>query len=124
LEKFSNLKQNLLKWGCIPYPKLALITKEFIMKNILAILFGSMALSAPLPALLPPLYQSTAEIKAILSDEKLSDVLQSGDLILDIKRTDNGYLIVTNQREVEAQIVYKKNHAVGPAKFDIVYKAH
>ncbi len=83
-----------------------------------------MALSAPLPALLPPLYQSTAEIKAILSDEKLSDVLQSGDLILDIKRTDNGYLIVTNQREVEAQIVYKKNHAVGPAKFDIVYKAH
>lgn len=94
------------------------------MKKILAILFGCMSLSSSLSALLPPLYQSTAEIKAVLSDEKLSDVLQSGDLIMDIKRIDGGYLIVTNHREIEAQIVYKKNHSIGPAKFDVVYKAH
>lgn len=94
------------------------------MKKILVILFGSIALNTTLPALLPPLYQSTAEIKAILSDEKLSEVLQSGDLIMDIKRTESGYLIITNHREVEAQIVYKKSHSIGPAKFDVVYKSH
>lgn len=94
------------------------------MKKSLIILCGYMALNSSLPALLPPLYQSTAEIKAILSDEKLGNVLQSGDLIMDIRRTDNGYLIVTNHREVEAQIVYRQGEkSIGPAKFDVVYKA-
>lgn len=92
------------------------------MKKIICMLLGYMVLSSPLTALLPPLYQSTAEIKAILSDEKLSEVLQSGDLILEIKRTENGFRIVTNHREVEAQVVYKKTQTIGPAKFDVVYK--
>ncbi len=43
---------------------------------------------------------------------------------MDIRRTDNGYLIVTNHREVEAQIVYRQGEkSIGPAKFDVVYKA-
>lgn len=92
------------------------------MKKNIAILFGCLVIHTSLTALLPPLYQSSAEIKAILSDEKLSSVLQSGDLIIDIKRIDKGYLIVTNHREIEAKIVYKKMEQPGPAKFEVVFE--
>lgn len=92
------------------------------MKKLLFSLYGCLFLTGTLSALLPPLYQNIAELKAILSDDKISECLQSGDVIEEIRKTNEGYLIVTNHREVLAEVVYQPAENIGPAKFKIIFK--
>lgn len=81
-----------------------------------------LALQGPLYSLLPPLYQGIAELKAILDDKKLGQELGSGEVILDIRKTDHGYLIVTNQNELMVQVIYQPNRFPGPAHFELEFK--
>lgn len=74
-------------------------------------------------AALPPLYESVRELQAILSDDKLGQVLSSGDLILEIKKTDAGFLIITNKHEVLARVISEPSKLMGPAQFKIVFEA-
>jgi len=72
-------------------------------------------------ALLPPLWEGVAEIKAILSDEQLKDYLDSADIIESISKTSSGYLIKTNRSELEAIVEFRPQGMPGPAKFDIKF---
>ena len=82
---------------------------------LFCILFGSVN------AALPPLWQNVAELKAIFNDDKLGSHLESGDAIMDIKKTENGWLIVTNHRAVPVIVKYKEATMPGPAQFDIEF---
>jgi hypothetical protein len=71
---------------------------------------------------LPPLFQNIAEIKAILIDKRLGQLLESGESIEEIKKVDDGYLIITNQHKLLAKVIYKPISRPGPAQFDIDFE--
>lgn len=70
-------------------------------------------------ALLPPLWESVAQIKAILTDEHLKDYLDSGELIESIDRSDDGYTIKTNHSELKAIIQALPQTMPGPARYEV-----
>jgi len=71
-----------------------------------------------LSAALPPLYQNIRELKSILEDPRLDNALQSGDAILKIERNENGYLVITNHRQVQVDIKYHTGK-IGPAEYTL-----
>lgn len=73
-------------------------------------------------AMLPPFYQSSAEIKRILNDNRLTEKLGSGQLILDIKKVDGGWLITAPKYELKVDVNYLPAHMPGPAQFDLKFK--
>lgn len=92
------------------------------MKKLLALCGASLAVSTSLFAALPPLYQGIEELKTILADEKLGQLLQSGEVIEDISKNNDGYLITTNRHRLQAQVVYEPAARPGPAQFHIVFR--
>lgn len=72
-------------------------------------------------AALPPFYQSKKEIEAILSSQEIPKYIPSGDLIIQISKTDDGYLIITNHRVVAVSIHYLKEKHLGPGRFHIEF---
>lgn len=70
-------------------------------------------------AALPPLYQGIKEIQAILESAELAQKLPSGDVIEEIKRTDTGFSITTNKRELQVHVTYVKTGKIGPDDFTL-----
>jgi len=91
------------------------------MKKVLFLAVALMTLNGMASAALPPLWQNVAELKAILNDKQLGDTVQSGEVIEDIKKTETGWLIVTNHQEVPIQVVYAPATRPGPAQFTVVF---
>lgn len=74
-------------------------------------------------ALLPPFYQSSKEIKHLLSDPRLAEKLGSGQMILQIIRTNTGYLIVTPQKRLDVEIHYfYPKYKTGPAEYEFNFQ--
>jgi hypothetical protein len=75
-------------------------------------------------ALLPPLAQSTREIQSLLSDSRFYKALGSAEVIKEIARTDNGYLILTQNYALQVDIHYLQNEnkkLMGPAQFEFEF---
>jgi hypothetical protein len=70
-------------------------------------------------ALLPPLYQSIDEYKALLKNQKLIDKLDSGDAIVDIKRDPQGFTVTTLKKIIQLELIFDPVAHPGPAKFHI-----
>lgn len=87
---------------------------------IMGTLFFS--LSGSLQAALPPLYQTAAEIVALLQDHELGKVLSDGEPIVEIHKIDTGYLVVTTKHQVQATIVYEPAVRPGPAQFNVKFQ--
>lgn len=86
------------------------------------IAFALLITHAEIFAALPPLFENIAEIKAILDDQRLGDLLESGETIKEIKKVEKGYIIKTNQHKLLVRVVYKPISMPGPAKFDLEFK--
>lgn len=86
------------------------------------ILFALALATTHAHAVLPPLWQGVAELKAILDDKSLGDAIPSGDVILKINKDSDGYTIVTNKREVHVKVDYQPQDHPGPAKFNIRFQ--
>lgn len=86
------------------------------MKRILllACLLPNLAFCA-----LAPLAQSIREISAILSYPTLSDHLPSSASIQDIKKVDEGYLIITNSQVLKVLVEYDSKKRIGAKKFTL-----
>ena len=70
---------------------------------------------------LPPLAQSSKELQALLSDSQLQDNLGSGELIQEIIRTENGYVVMTRNYLMRVDIHYpiQEQRRVGPVSFEL-----
>jgi hypothetical protein len=90
------------------------------MKRLILTLFASLAIMQA-EALLPPLYQSTAEIKAILADDQLGKKLQSGEIIKKIKKNAQGYEIITNHHRLQVTVENEPSQGPGPAHFKLIF---
>lgn len=74
-------------------------------------------------ALLPPLAQSSREIKALLTDAEFYDSLGSPEVVLDISRNDKGYLVVTQHYSMQVDVHYivADQKFCGPAHFQFEF---
>jgi hypothetical protein len=72
-------------------------------------------------AALPPLYQSANEIKTILSSKEFNQTLHSGEFITEIKKTKDGYELITNQNRVFVDVVFQPTSRPGPALFTVKF---
>ncbi|QLH35306.1 MAG: hypothetical protein HWD61_03405 [Parachlamydiaceae bacterium] len=73
-------------------------------------------------SVLPPLFENIAEIKAILDDQRLGQMLESGESIEEIKHVENGYVLKTNRHRLFVKIRFKHSEKPGPAEFDLEFK--
>ena len=96
--------------------------KEIFMKKIAYVFLGMCLLtSMPIFAILPPLYQNIKEITSILESSEISQKLQSGDVILEIKKNEQGYDIITNKRHLFIEVKYLPTQRMGPAEFKLIF---
>lgn len=82
----------------------------------------ALTLGTTVEAVLPPLYQTAAEIKSIMADEQLGQKLQAGEAIMSIQKNDTGYEIVTNQHRLQVEVSYEPAKQPGPAKFKLQFE--
>jgi hypothetical protein len=80
-----------------------------------------LTLTAQLGAALPPLFQTAEEIQTILKPDELSNVLPAGEPIIEIRRTDKGYELLTLRYRIQAEIKYISQPYPGPAQFKVHY---
>lgn len=80
-----------------------------------------LTLTAQLGAALPPLYQTAEEIRTILKGNELGQALPAGEPIIEIRRTNNGYELLTLSYRLQAEISYLPQKHPGPAQFKVHY---
>lgn len=71
---------------------------------------------------LPPLYQSSNEIKEILNSKDLDQYLTPADAIVSIQKNKTGYEIISNLHQIQADIIYEPSEMPGPTKFKVVFQ--
>jgi len=74
-----------------------------------------------LQAVLPPLAQSAREIKALVSDPKLYEILGSPEVIQGIIRTETGYDVQTQHYRLRVDVRYLPSAMPGPAQFEFEF---
>ncbi len=75
-------------------------------------------------AVLPPLAQNTRELQAILADPRLYESLGGAELIRELIRTEEGYLILTQNYAMQVEVIYEgrgDQKWVGPAQFHLEF---
>lgn len=72
-------------------------------------------------AALPPLAQSNREIQAILQSKETYQLLGGAYPIDQIVRCENGYLLITANKELLVDIHYLHTGKVGPAEFELEF---
>lgn len=73
-------------------------------------------------SILPPLYHTLAEFKAVVESPELTSSLQSGEVIISITREESTRLIVlTNKNKLVIEVVFEQTDRIGPAKFHLVF---
>lgn len=90
------------------------------MRYILAALF---LVSATAEALLPPVWQGVAEVKAILNSKELNQYLDSGDILEGITKHEDGWLISTNRSQVFVKVAPEPQNMPGPEKFHLEFSS-
>lgn len=89
------------------------------MKKFMGLIATFLLFSTPAFALLPPLYEGIKEVKTILASSDLSQKLQSGEILETIQKNDAGYLITTNQHQLQVDVTYKQTGKIGPAEYEL-----
>lgn len=87
-----------------------------------ALLISLGTFSASLQAILPPLYQTSQELRQLLEGDRLGKALPSGEPILEIRRNEKGYEITTAHYHVQANINYIPTGHPGPAQFEVEFQ--
>ena len=87
------------------------------MKKLVLILLTASTLQAALP----PLAQSSKELKEILSSPSLYQQLGGGQSIEKILKVEGGYQIYTRQRALYVKVNYLPIQQPGPAKFQLEF---
>lgn len=87
--------------------------------------FLIMSCQASVFAVLPPLYTTLDEFKALIESKELTEKLESGESIMAIRRNrKDGFSVITNKHVlfVDVETIPDRSGKVGPKKF--VLKFH
>lgn len=91
------------------------------MKAWILILGMTVSLCTVANAALPPLAQNLVELKAILNDKELTQLLDMAEVIESIERTSNGYRIKTARKIIDVDVVYLPSRRIGPQSYKLVF---
>lgn len=72
-------------------------------------------------AALSPLNESIAEMNAILKNPKLTDSLPTTETIQEFLRTENGFLLITDNYQMAVDLAYQPSTQPGPQKFSLTF---
>lgn len=72
-------------------------------------------------AVLPPLYESVKEFKALLNDPRLTENLTSGEPILAIEKEYTDFTVTTNEHTMKVKVVYEEMARPGPNEFHLEF---
>ncbi len=89
------------------------------MKKWIFILLATSGFTA-----LPPLAQNMRELKALLADEHLYEMLGSPEMIQAIVRNDEGYLLTTPHYTLQVNVHYlpAESGLIGPVRFQLEFQ--
>lgn len=90
------------------------------MKRIIFTILFLFALSTSYAAL-PPLYHTLNEIKGIINDERLTEMLGSAEGITKIERNENGYLVTSYRYQIQVDVNYLPQPYPGSGKFELKF---
>jgi hypothetical protein len=97
-------------------------TRSAFMKKICAVIATAIILvQFTVQAILPPLYHTLAEFKALIQDKQFVEKLNSGEVLESITLTDSKFIILTSQHRLVVEIVYERTERIGPAQFHLVF---
>ncbi len=65
--------------------------------------------------------QRSKEIKSIVTNSKLSQLLTKGELIQQVTKTNKGYIIQTQNYKLNVDIVYGPSSRIGRSEFSIFF---
>lgn len=91
------------------------------MKKLRFTILAALMMTLQVEAILPPLYQTSSEIKAMMEDIQLGQKLQSGEVIEKIEKNEQGYLIVTNKSQLQVKVIYQPSQGPGPAHYKLYF---
>lgn len=91
------------------------------MKKMITALVAMLLTTQCVFAALPPLAQSLKELKAILNSDEVADSLGMAEPIIEISRTEEGYLIRTQSQKLSVDVIYKSSKIIGPVPFDLKF---
>jgi hypothetical protein len=87
----------------------------------LMMLFAALIGPISIQALLPPLYHTLSEFKAIIEDKQLIAKLESDESIISLTRLEDGnFEVLTSKHRILIDIVFEKSDLIGPGKFHLV----
>jgi hypothetical protein len=78
--------------------------------------------TAPAFAVLAPIHQSVREIKAIISSPELREYLPSAYGINEIKKVEEGYLVITDVHCLKVNVVTDLPMRIGPKQFHLEFE--
>ncbi len=73
-------------------------------------------------AILPPLFQSLDEIKSIAQSDEIGKRIPPGQALQSIQKSGSGYLLRTNELQMQVDIKYLPSENLGPKKFSLVFQ--
>jgi len=95
--------------------------KKFSRSLFLGALFCFSTAAFHVEALLPPVYESVSEFKALITSQELTIQMGSGEMIRDILRDDKGFVVTGLRHTLKVDVVYDPISHPGPAKFHLVF---
>lgn len=87
------------------------------MKTFLLTSLFTFSISVPSFALLSPLHQSVKEFQELLNSPYLTKNLASGEMITDVAKDHDEFIVSTNKSTMIVKIIYESQKMPGPAKF-------
>lgn len=89
-------------------------------KVFFTLLFLGMT-SSPLFAILSPINQSIKEIDAIVRSNEITQNFNQADTIQEIRKTDGGYVVTSEDKRMVVDVVYTPSQTPGPQQFKLVF---
>ncbi len=90
--------------------------KKFLLAT--AVISGS-----SLFAVLAPLHESIVEIETLLKDQRFAKSFKPSESIHEIMKTEKGYLVVTDNYQMEVDLTYLPSSRPGPQKFELNFRS-
>ena len=72
-------------------------------------------------AALPPFAEDTRTLDAIMHCEEIHQYIPFGDCLQEIAKTEGGYILTTNKRQVLVLIHYLPSNCLGPRDFTLEF---
>jgi hypothetical protein len=92
---------------------------EIKMKKYLCILA---MFASPAFALLSPLNESLVELQALLKDPAMTAKLKTSETIQEIVKVEQGYLVITDNYQMQVDLTYQPMNRPGPQKFTLKFQ--